>query len=83
MQEAALDNTVETLKTAADLRVAANRARRLSSQVSSVVDQNRLRSYATELEEKALALERRAQQRPAPGPGLAAEEHEQMGEEPR
>ena len=61
MQEAALDNALETLKKAADLRVSANRARRLSLQVSSVVDQNRLRSYAAELEEKAAALEQRTQ----------------------
>jgi hypothetical protein len=62
MQEADLDTTLETLKKAADLRVSANRARRLSLQVSSAVDQDRLRSYAAELEEKATALEQRARQ---------------------
>jgi len=62
MQEADLNTTLETLKKAADLRVSANRARRLSLQVSSAVDQDRLRSYAAELEEKATALEQRARQ---------------------
>jgi hypothetical protein len=77
-----LDETIATLKMAADLRVSANRARRLALQLSSVVDQKRLRSYATELEEKAAAMERRAKQPPAPSPKLAAEEHEQRSEDP-
>ena len=55
-----MDKTTETLKTAADLRVSANRARRLALQVSSVTDQNRLQSYATELEGQATALEQHA-----------------------
>jgi hypothetical protein len=55
-----LDKTIATLKMAADLRVSANRARRLALQMSSVVDQNRLCGYATELEKRAMALEKRA-----------------------
>jgi hypothetical protein len=51
-----LDKTTATLKTAADLRISASRARRLALQVSSVTDQNRLRSYAAELEQQATAL---------------------------
>ena len=74
MQEAALDNSLESLQNAADLRVSANRARRLSLQVSSIVDQNRLRSYAAELEEKAAALEQRARQLTATVSDVVAEE---------
>jgi predicted Zn-dependent protease len=74
MQEAALDNTLEILKKAADLRLSANRARRLSLQVTSIVDQDRLRSYATELEDRAAALEKRARQLSTAASKLTAEE---------
>ena len=79
MQEATLDTTLESLKKAADLRVSANRARRLSLQVSSAIDQNRLRSYAAELEEKAAALEQRARQLSMTVSKVVAEERAPSG----
>jgi len=81
MQEAALDQSIETLKKAADLRVSANRARRLSLQVSGIVDQNRLRSYESELEAKAAALEQRARRPSEPASELTANDHKQIGEQ--